>query len=62
MSKYVAFIFSLMKKLSFFTYVIAGFFFIAAFGAYGNQDYQAMFIYVIIGLAFILIRAFKRKK
>ncbi len=54
--------FSTMKGLSFFSYIIAGFFFFAAFGAFGNQDYQAMFIYGVIGFAFILIKAFKKQK
>ncbi|GAA4279440.1 hypothetical protein GCM10022259_41650 [Aquimarina mytili] len=54
--------FKTMKGLSFFSYLIAGFFFIAAFDAYGNQNYQSMLIYGVIGLAFILIKIFKNKE
>ncbi|WP_158237172.1 hypothetical protein [Aquimarina sp. MAR_2010_214] len=50
-----------MKGLSFFSYIIAGFFFLAAFGAFGNQNYESVFIYGVIGLAFILIKKFKKK-
>jgi len=50
-----------MKKLSLFSYLIAGFFFIAAFEAFRNREYQPMFIYLVIGFAFILVKMFKRK-
>lgn len=51
----------MIKNFSFFGYIIAGFFFLAAFNSFETKAYEQMFLYIVIGAAFILIRIFKAK-
>ena len=54
-------LFPLLKKNTFFTFVVLTLFLLAGFDAFENKDYQSMFIYLAIGITFILIRIFKSK-
>ena len=52
-------LFPLLKNYTFFTFVVLILFLLAVFDAFENNDYQRMFIYLAIGITFILIRIFK---
>ena len=56
---YVAKNISIVKELCIFHFVILTLFLLAGFDAFENKDYQSMFIYLAIGITFILIRIFK---
>ena len=52
-------LFPLLKNHTFFTFVVLILFLLAGFDAFENKDYERMFIYLAIGITFILIRIFK---
>ena len=52
-------LFPLLKNYTIFTFVLLTLFLLAGFDAFENKDYQSLFIYLAIGITFILIRIFK---